>query len=44
MSWQEIFERINYVLYEMVLFREHDVEIPFPQRDLHLRSSDVALG
>jgi len=22
------------------LFREHDVEIPFPQRDLHIRSSD----
>ena len=21
-------------------FREHDVEIPFPQRDLHLRSID----
>ena len=22
------------------LFKEHDVEIPFPQRDLHIRSSD----
>ncbi len=22
------------------LFKEHDVEIPFPQRDIHLRSSD----
>ena len=21
------------------LFKEHEVEIPFPQRDLHLRSS-----
>jgi potassium-dependent mechanosensitive channel len=25
------------------LFREHDIEIPFPQRDLHLRSVDTAL-
>ncbi len=25
-------------------FREHAIEIPFPQRDLHLRSSDVPLG
>ena len=25
------------------LFREHEVEIPFPQRDLHLRSSDETL-
>jgi small-conductance mechanosensitive channel len=26
------------------LFRENNVEIPFPQRDLHLRSSDVPLA
>jgi len=25
-------------------FREHSIEIAFPQRDLHLRSSDVALS
>lgn len=25
------------------LFREHKVELPFPQRDLHLRSSDIPL-
>lgn len=25
-------------------FREESIEIPFPQRDLHLRSSDVALN
>ena len=24
------------------LFREHGVQIPFPQRDLHLRSSDIS--
>lgn len=24
-------------------FKEHDIEIPFPQRDLHIRSSDVEL-
>jgi len=26
------------------LFREHGIEIPFPQRDLHLKSSDVPLA
>lgn len=26
------------------LFRENGIEIPFPQRDLHLRSSDVKIG
>jgi small-conductance mechanosensitive channel len=25
------------------LFSEHGIELPFPQRDLHLRSSDIAL-
>ena len=25
-------------------FREHDIEIPFPQRDLHLKSSDLPLA
>ncbi len=25
-------------------FKEHNVEIPFPQRDLHLKSSDISLG
>ncbi len=24
------------------IFKEHEIEIPFPQRDLHLRSSEVA--
>jgi small-conductance mechanosensitive channel len=24
-------------------FRQHDIEIPFPQRDLHLRSSEIPL-
>jgi small-conductance mechanosensitive channel len=24
-------------------FKEHGIELPFPQRDLHLRSSDIAL-
>jgi small-conductance mechanosensitive channel len=23
-------------------FRQHDIEIPFPQRDVHLRSSEIA--
>ncbi|MBI1184339.1 mechanosensitive ion channel [bacterium] len=26
------------------LFREHNVSIPFPQRDLHIRSSDLPAG
>ncbi len=25
-------------------FHEHDIEIPYPQRDLHLRSSDISLS
>ena len=25
------------------LFKERDIELPFPQRDLHIRSSDIAL-
>jgi small-conductance mechanosensitive channel len=25
------------------LFREHRIELPFPQRDLHIRSSDIPL-
>ena len=25
------------------LFKEHEIELPFPQRDLHIRSSDVPL-
>lgn len=33
---------INYRIYE--LFLEHNVEIPFPQRDLHIRSIDAALA
>lgn len=31
---------LNYRIYE--LLQEHDIEIPFPQRDLHLRSIDTA--
>jgi small-conductance mechanosensitive channel len=23
------------------IFKEHNIEIPFPQRDLHIRSSEV---
>ena len=26
------------------LFREHNIELPFPQRDLHIRSSDIPLS
>jgi len=25
-------------------FREHDIEIPYPQRDLHIRSSVIDLN
>jgi small-conductance mechanosensitive channel len=25
------------------ILKEHDIEIPFPQRDLHIRSSSVAM-
>jgi small-conductance mechanosensitive channel len=25
------------------VFKEHGIELPFPQRDLHIRSSDIAL-
>lgn len=32
---------LYYAIFEK--FKEHNIEIPFPQRDLHLRSSDVAL-
>lgn len=32
------FSAMNFRIYE--LFAEHDIEIPFPQRDLHLRSVD----
>ena len=32
---------INFRIYE--LFREYNVEIPFPQRDLHVRSLDANL-
>lgn len=32
---------INFRIYE--LFNEHGVEIPFPQRDLHVRSLDASL-
>jgi small-conductance mechanosensitive channel len=38
------FRVINDVLLQIErAFREQSVEIPFPQRDLHLRSADVAL-
>jgi small-conductance mechanosensitive channel len=30
---------LNYAIYEK--FNQHGIEIPFPQRDLHLRSSEV---
>ena len=32
---------LNYRIYDV--FQRNGIEIPFPQRDLHLRSSDVAL-
>jgi small-conductance mechanosensitive channel len=33
---------LNVAIYER--FREHDIEIPFPQRDLHIRSGAVEPG
>lgn len=39
---QQIRSDINYEIER--LFREQEIEIPFPQRDLHLRSSSVEIG
>ena len=33
---------LNFSIFK--LFSEHGIEIPFPQRDLHLRSVDVPLA
>lgn len=33
---------LNFAVYEK--FKEHDIEIPFPQRDLHIRSSALRLA
>jgi small-conductance mechanosensitive channel len=32
---------LYFTLFDM--FKEHGIELPFPQRDLHLRSSDIAI-
>ncbi|MFN0119784.1 MAG: mechanosensitive ion channel family protein [Blastocatellia bacterium] len=34
-----LFSALNFAIYES--FREHQIEIPFPQRDLHVRSIDA---
>ncbi|MGA9774074.1 MAG: mechanosensitive ion channel domain-containing protein [Blastocatellia bacterium] len=39
---QQIRSDINYEIER--LFREQEIEIPFPQRDLHLRSSSIELA
>jgi small-conductance mechanosensitive channel len=39
---QQIRSDINYEIER--LFREHEIEIPFPQRDLHLRSSSIEIA
>jgi small-conductance mechanosensitive channel len=36
--------RSNVLLKIWDALHEHDIEIPFPQRDLHIRSSDVSLA
>lgn len=38
----DILSELNYAIDKS--FREHDIEIPFPQRDLHLRSAAATLG
>lgn len=48
LSWiptAELKERVNNELNRAIdrLFRENDVEIPFPQRDLHLRSAKAPI-
>jgi small-conductance mechanosensitive channel len=41
-DWLTFKSEITFAVYERL--KAAEVEIPFPQRDLHLRSSDVALG
>jgi len=48
LSWipsAELKERVNNELNRAIdrLFRENGVEIPFPQRDLHLRSAEAPI-
>jgi small-conductance mechanosensitive channel len=37
----KLFSALNFAIYQT--FREHNIEIPFPQRDLHLRGGTLSL-